>query len=146
MNNAAGPSCALLVWALLCSCTSPQLTSDTSVPKTELEVHAEAICLDQRGEGSLLPPERFTTDGCSMWPDSDWKHCCVAHDIEYWCGGSSAQRAAADKRLQQCIADTGKPAMGTAMRIGTRLGGWWVLPSPWRWGYGWPSLDTGNDD
>jgi hypothetical protein len=129
---------------LLVACASPRQTADTSIPKTDQELAAEQLCLIQRGKQAALPPKRFTTDGCSMWPDSDWGHCCVAHDMEYWCGGTAAQRSAADKRLQQCLSDNGNPAMGTAMRIGTRLGGWWLLPLPWRWGYGWPWLDTGD--
>ena len=128
--------------ALAAGCASPGL-ADEPPPKSELELEAEALCRKQRPDGEL-PPYRFTTDGCSLWPDSDWRHCCVTHDMAYWCGGTAEQRAAADKALQQCLADADKPVIGSLMRVGTRLGGLSILPFPWRWGYGWPWPETGE--
>lgn len=64
--------------------------------------------------------------------------------MAYWCGGTAKQRAAADRALQQCLAEIDKPFIGTLMRYGTRLGGLSVLPLPWRWGYGWPWPETGS--
>lgn len=128
--------------ALLCAgavstaCATSVLSSAPVPPKTALQIEAEAFCVARHGaEG--LPPKRFTTDGCTLWPDSDWGHCCVAHDMEYWCGGSAAERFEADRQLGICLAKNGNTAMGRVMRIGTRLGGFAVLPVPWRWGYGW---------
>jgi hypothetical protein len=126
------------------ACAAPLLTNDLSNPKTELQLEAEEFCRKQRGEDAELPPKRFTTDGCSLWPDSDWQECCVTHDMAYWCGGTAGQRAEADERLQQCVRENGHPNAGTFMRLGTRLSGWWVLPTPWRWGYGWSWLESGN--
>ena len=51
----------------------------------------------------------FTTDGCSLWMDGTleqpnlWRHCCVAHDLDYWQGGSEAQRKQSDENIQACI-------------------------------------------
>ena len=93
-------------------------------------------CRQHRGPCDL-PPHRFTTDGCSLWPDGNWVDCCVAHDIAYWCGGSCDDRKDADEALQRCIRDQGRGALGTTMYVGVRLGGLPWSPAPFRWGYGW---------
>jgi len=130
-----------LLIVVLAGCSS---TDAEQAEKSALEQRAETWCRDSRPADAALPPKPFTTDGCSMWPDSDWGHCCVEHDIEYWCGGSRTDRSAADRRLRQCLADNGNPAMGVIMQIGTRTGGFAVLPLPWRWGYGWPWPEDGD--
>lgn len=125
----------------LAACSS---SSDPIEPSAiSLQKQAEAICLAQRPDGPL-PPKPFTTDGCSMWPDSDWGQCCVVHDMEYWCGGSAGDRSASDRRLRQCLADMEKPVMGWVMQAGARSGGFAVFPLPWRWGYGWPWPEDGD--
>lgn len=90
--------------------------------------------------GQLKP---FTTDGCSMWvdgtPDSPnlWRHCCVAHDRDYWLGGTEAQRLASDERLRACVASTGEKGMGSYLYVNVRWGGSPFWMTPYRWGYGW---------
>jgi hypothetical protein len=100
---------------------------------------AQAAAIEARAaQRCRLSPERkFTTDGCSMFPDSGWVQCCVEHDLAYWCGGRAAQRLEADRGLQDCVAALGQPETAWWMKLGVRLGGhpWW--PFPWRWGYGW---------
>ncbi len=100
----------------------------------EIEDRATILCLDRT---AAIPPHPFTTDGCSVFPDGDWQDCCVEHDLDYWCGGSSSERERADHRLATCVERAGHPTLGPLMRIGVRMGGvpWW--PLPWRWGYGW---------
>jgi hypothetical protein len=92
------------------------------------------------GQHSALPEREFVTDGCSMFPDSDWVECCVSHDIAYWCGGSASERKAADRELGSCVATTDHPTLGWWMGKGVRVGGVPWAPTPWRWGYGsdWP--------
>ena len=86
----------------------------------------------------------FTTDGCSMFPNgtSDkpnlWLHCCKAHDLDYWQGGTKSQRLSSDLRLKQCVSDTGQTNIAILMFNGVRVGGSPALPTPFRWGYGWP--------
>lgn len=87
----------------------------------------------------------FTSDGCSLFPDkapigdADWCGCCLAHDRAYWRGGTEEQRRAADDELETCVRKaTGGEALAKAMRAGVRVGGTPVLPTPFRWGYGWP--------
>ncbi len=99
---------------------------------------AEAVesCRLHRGEGDL-PPHPFTTDGCSMWPDSNWRDCCVKHDIAYWCGGSSEDRYHADRELENCVTEKAGIGTASAMYLGVRAGGPPWMPASWRWGYGW---------
>ncbi len=91
----------------------------------------------------ILKP--FTTDGCSLFPDGVlwdttlWRECCVAHDMAYWKGGDFWERLAADEALWSCVDHVGEPAMGVVMLLGVRLGGSPLWPTPFKWGYGWPS-------
>jgi len=92
-------------------------------------------------DASQLKP--FTSDGCSLFPDGTikkqnlWLHCCIAHDIDYWQGGTKDQRLASDKRLRSCVARVGKSGIATLMLAGVRVGGTPYLPTSFRWGYGW---------
>lgn len=91
--------------------------------------------------GDLAP---FTTDGCSVFPDgtleqqSLWVNCCIRHDLAYWKGGTYAQRLAADRALEACVAQVGQPDIATVMLAGVRVGGSPFYPTSYRWGYGWP--------
>ena len=91
--------------------------------------------------GELLP---FRSDGCSMFPDGSraketlWLSCCRDHDLSYWRGGTLSQRRAADDALQQCVASKDSPQLAKLMWMGVSVGGAPWLPTPFRWGYGWP--------
>lgn len=97
--------------------------------------------LGQAQERAKLTP--FSTDGCSMFMDgplSDpyrWRHCCVAHDLAYWQGGSQAQRLAADETLRACITQAQDSFTANYVFAGVRWGGHPDWPSSYRWGYGW---------
>ncbi|MCO1336290.1 FAD-binding oxidoreductase [Microbulbifer sp. OS29] len=88
----------------------------------------------------------FKTDGCSAFPDGTfnqhelWLDCCIAHDYAYWKGGSYKERKQADRALEVCVAGTGEEEVALVMLMGVRLGGTPFLPTPFRWGYGWPYL------
>ena len=88
----------------------------------------------------------FTTDGCSMFPDGSgkdkelWLSCCEDHDLSYWRGGSEVQRRVADESLEQCVTAKGFPKLAALMFVGVLVGGSPFLPTPFRWGYGWPYL------
>lgn len=130
----------LLLLGILAACVPTSHTiapyDKDSVAAQALESRASAVCAAVRGP-KALPPHRFTTDGCSLWPDSGWQHCCIEHDIDYWCGGSAVDRCAADRRLRACVKSADHETAGSLMYAGVRVGGhpWW--PFPWRWGYGW---------
>lgn len=97
-------------------------------------------------DAKFLTLKPFKSDGCSAFPDGTlkqqelWLHCCRAHDFDYWQGGTIVQRVASDKRLQQCVAKVGYPNVAKLMLAGVRVGGMPYLPTPYRWGYGWPFL------
>ena len=89
-------------------------------------------------------PVPFTSDGCSAFPNGTyrqpdlWLHCCILHDFDYWKGGSFRSRIDSDNRLEQCVNKTGQDEVALLMLAGVRLGGSPYIPSPFRWGYGWP--------
>jgi hypothetical protein len=89
------------------------------------------------------PPGTFTSDGCSCWPDGNWVVCCVQHDLAYWVGGTRDERRAADRALEACVSKAGHPVVARMMYYGSQLGGVWWLPTPFRWGFGWPYPQTG---
>jgi hypothetical protein len=86
----------------------------------------------------------FTSDGCSIFPDGTLEHknlwlaCCTAHDYAYWQGGTAKQKQDADNALKQCVAKVGQPEIAELMLAGVKVGGNPYLPTPFRWGYGWP--------
>lgn len=85
-----------------------------------------------------VPDTEFKTDGCTFWFDGNWWECCEAHDLDYWKGGSYADRAVSDAKLQRCVARKGHPVQAWVMHTFVRaLGGCWI-PWSYRWGSGWP--------
>jgi len=86
----------------------------------------------------------FVSDGCSAFPDGTlenqqlWLSCCVAHDFDYWRGGTYAERKQSDLNLKQCVADIGQDQVAELMLAGVRVGGSPYWPTRFRWGYGWP--------
>ncbi|MDQ4121617.1 MAG: hypothetical protein M3209_09240 [Acidobacteriota bacterium] len=84
-------------------------------------------------------PANFKTDGCTFFPDGDYKDCCVAHDLDYFKGGSLRERWRSDKRLFQCVANKKgwwHKVVAPMMWTGVRVGGVSFLPTPFRWGFG----------
>jgi len=115
----------------------------------KMEEYARNVCKAHRVEKlnkTDMPPTPFTSDGCSMSPDSDWfsengswVSCCMEHDISYWCGGTKQDRMDADNKLEQCIAKKGYPVYGwLANNLGVQTGGHPLWPTSFRWRYGWP--------
>ncbi|HYM34134.1 MAG TPA: hypothetical protein VET48_02000, partial [Steroidobacteraceae bacterium] len=110
------------------------------VTSNELSQIAETRCREMQEPFVNLPPHPFTTDGCSLWPDSTWRACCIEHDFAYWCGGTTEQRLNADRTLRACVAEHSNAFNAWLMFLGVRVGGMRLQPWPWRWGYGydWP--------
>lgn len=102
-----------------------------------LLVPSIAICGDLRV---------FTTDGCSVFPDGNfkekslWANCCIRHDLAYWKGGTADERIQADRDLKNCVSKVGKPKIAALMLAGVRVGGSPYYPTSYRWGYGWPYM------
>ena len=111
-------------------------------------MHALDIPFVGWGVEMNTPIRPFTTDGCSggmspLWRlvarrPPPWEGCCTSHDEAYWRGGSSAMRLVADRALAECVARAGYPRVARTMFVAVRLGGVAWLPTPWRWGYGYP--------
>ena len=81
-------------------------------------------------------PSDFVGDGCTMFPDGDYADCCLAHDRDYYRGGTKEERRASDKRLKQCVRAKGHKYLSKLMFIGVRLGGGAWLHLPFSWGFG----------
>ena len=79
----------------------------------------------------------FTTDGCSMYPNGTWLHCCLAHDLSYWAGGTVDEKNEVDHELAQCLAKNGSTLNTKVMTGGVQIGGGANNVLPWAWGYGW---------
>ena len=86
----------------------------------------------------------FTSDGCSLFPDSsmitsqDWCSCCFEHDMAYWRGGTESERENADIALRDCVTQrTGNETLANLMYEGVRFGGSPYFYNWYRWGYGW---------
>lgn len=89
-----------------------------------------------------LPPKEFKSDGCTLWPDSNWVECCIRHDIAYWKGGTSEERKNADIDLGKCITEKGHPLLAYVTSNGVRVTGVGWLPTYFRWGFGWDYPQT----
>ena len=85
-----------------------------------------------------MPPKPFKSDGCTLAPRLNFKHCCIAHDRAYWMGGTRAQRKETDIAFRNCISAAGHPALAQLYYAAVRAAGSPMLPVPWRWGFGWP--------
>jgi hypothetical protein len=109
---------------------------------TKVLVYIFVVCLlfgtgsAQVGSTSGIPTD-FKSDGCSMFPDGNYRDCCVEHDKTYFIGGSLKERRAADKELYRCVRSKGNGKLLSSMIwIGVRVGGVSFLPTPFRWGFG----------
>ena len=82
-------------------------------------------------------PADFVSDGCSLFPDGNYRDCCVAHDKAYYLGGSRKDRRAADKELYSCVISKGNSKfLASMIFVGVRVGGFSFLPTSFRWGFG----------
>ena len=123
--------CFVVACAAL-SCTTPSDLEATDA----LAQRATGYC---RTTNAALPQPvtAFSSDGCSRFIDASWDlHCCVEHDIKYWCGGSPEQRQAADRVFGECVSERAGAVVGKGMEMGVRVGGHPMWPASYRWGYG----------
>ncbi len=84
-------------------------------------------------------PATFESDGCSMFPDCDYRICCVEHDKEYYVGGNWKQRWRSDKKLYKCVAAKKgfqHKFIAPVMWLGVRAFAVPWLPTSFRWGFG----------
>lgn len=91
-------------------------------------------------------PVDYVGDGCTFFPDGDYGDCCLAHDRDYYRGGTKAERKASDKRLQQCVRAKGHKYLSKFMYIGVRIGGGAWLKAPFSWGFGQRKKEKKKDE
>lgn len=117
----------------------PYLLSGIERSEFELQEIASARCIAST-QSSALPRHKFTTDGCTLWPNGEWTECCITHDMAYWCGGPNSLRRRADEELRSCVAQHSSHINASMMYYGVRLFAAKWMPFPWRWGFGysWP--------
>ena len=98
---------------------------------------ARMPCASALGAGPV-PPNACHVDGCTLAADLNFASCCNQHDERYWSGGTPEMRRDVDRELRSCIAAEGHPTLSQIYYLGVRLLGTPLLPTPWRWGFGWP--------
>jgi hypothetical protein len=115
----------------------PYVVNGKQYSEPELQQFALERCVAVQ-PGAAPPPHVFTTDGCSVWPDSTWRGCCIDHDIKYWCGADVRKNA--DQDFRSCVRANSSATNAALMYGAVRVGGGRWSPFPWRWGYGykWP--------
>jgi hypothetical protein len=87
----------------------------------------------------IEPPAEFKGDGCTLFPDGNYRECCYLHDLDYFKGGTAAERRQSDKRLYRCVRSKKgwqNEMAAPVMYLGVRLFGVQGLPTPFRWGFG----------
>lgn len=129
----------IFVVLLLIAATVAVYSDQNFVPQNINELRTEAY-----SNAKVIPPRAFTSDGCSLWPDTvlgtSLTDACAKHDIEYWIGGNSVDRKNADIELRDKI-NQKIPLVGDIMYLGVRMFGGMYIPAPWRWGYGFDYTD-----
>ncbi len=80
----------------------------------------------------------YTTDGCSMFIDGDYRECCEAHDKAYWQWGRLYKKLVADALLYACIAEKWHNIRENFMFPAVMIGGNPGFPTKFRWGYRYP--------
>ncbi len=84
------------------------------------------------------PPLPNPKDGCSCVPDFKFTSCCDDHDRAYRHGGTWEQRKRADEKFRQCIRNKGYGVLDDIYYLGVRISAVPWLPTPFRWGFGYP--------
>jgi hypothetical protein len=85
------------------------------------------------------PPEDFGGDGCTLFPDGNYRECCYRHDVDYFRGGTEKERRESDKKLYRCVRSKKgwqNEVAAPLMLFGVRVFGGSFLPTPFRWGFG----------
>jgi hypothetical protein len=105
---------------------------------------AFSIFLVSPGSEAASGISPFTSDFCTGFPEGTrrrpdlWKHCCIEHDLYFWVGGCRNARREADRRIRECIRDSGAPGVAWIMYAGIKLGALSPIKiKKGRWGNGW---------
>jgi len=99
----------------------PYLVGGTEYTEVKLQALATDRCRGSSGALASLPPNPFTTDGCSLVPNGPMTECCIEHDMAYWCGGPSVLRSASDEALSSCIVRVEFPYLALVRNLTSRV-------------------------
>lgn len=91
------------------------------------------------GQTAASRSPQFKSDKCTMFPDGNYAECCIAHDQDYFVGGTAKERRASDKRLYRCVRNMKgwqNEVAAPIMFLGVRVFGVSWLPTRFRWGFG----------
>lgn len=143
MRQASLVFAALLLAAMGAGCTPVRTTipppyyMDGKKFETLGELEAEAYWYCAVNADGPRPSGKFTTDGCSAYPENAAvRACCIKHDVAYWCG--ARHRIEADREFRSCLREASSRFNAALMFAAVRLGGGRFSPFPWRFGYGFP--------
>ena len=105
----------------------------------------------QSNSGEMIEPSPsstgFVSDGCTWFPDGNYRECCTVHDREYFAGGSWKERWRSDKKLFQCVAAKTKfynKVVAPVMWLGVRAFGVSWLNTKASWGFGKKKKSSGR--
>lgn len=79
----------------------------------------------------------FKTDYCTMFMDGNWGHCCLAHDLKYWIGGTKKEQLESDMDLKSCVESAAGEVIANLMYHAVRAGHHSPVKSPYKWSWGW---------
>jgi len=98
---------------------------------------AGSNAMAQMSSDDILPSGQ-KSDGCTLIAEGKIHDCCVAHDKEYFRGGTRKERRSSDKRLYECVCKKGgrDRVFAPFIWLGVRIGGLPFLPTKFRWGFG----------
>lgn len=90
----------------------------------------------------------FRTDYCTLFPEGTqenpdlWAHCCFAHDLRYWFGGSMKNRDEADLHLRACVAEVARKEIADLIYDSVKAGHLSPIKHKFSWGWGWRPVIT----
>lgn len=79
----------------------------------------------------------FESDGCTMFLDGNWGHCCFEHDLRYWVGGDIAEQKASDVKLKYCVEKAAGPLAANIIYAAVRVGHYSPIKHKYKWSWGW---------
>ncbi len=99
----------ILIIVVTLICALGVIDTLTTPPTTPNDIKAAEMYLETANLPT--PPQPFTHDGCTLWPDvlpgHDFRPACLTHDIAYWAGGPSETKEHADLAFYKELRHTG---------------------------------------
>ena len=84
----------------------------------------------------------FESDGCTLFLDGNWGHCCLEHDLRYWLGGDITEQKASDVKLKNCVEKAAGPVAGNLIYGAVRVGHYSPVKHRYKWSWGWGEQES----